>query len=55
VQNVMADNAKCPCGSGEPLGRCSRCGQGTGFVNDGIDTKQLMEMVEALAASIKGE
>ena len=55
VQNIMAENAKCPCGSGEPLGRCSRCGQGTGFVNDGIDTKQLMEMVEALAASIKGE
>lgn len=45
----------CPCGSGDPLGRCKVCGSDTGFVNDGINQEQLSEMVKALAKALKGE
>ncbi|MGL5439503.1 MAG: acetaldehyde dehydrogenase (acetylating) [Filifactoraceae bacterium] len=43
----------CPCGSGEPLGRCSTCGRAE-FVNDGINQTQLKDMIQALMDSMKG-
>ena len=53
-REVIVEGA-CPCGSGDPLGRCRVCGLDTGFVNEGINQDQLSEMVKALANALRGE
>ena len=44
----------CPCGSGQPLGKCNACGKGLDFENEGVSPQQLKDMVQALMDAMKG-
>ncbi len=44
----------CPCGSGQPLGKCDSCGRGFDFENEGVSPQQLKDMVQVLMDAMKG-
>lgn len=44
----------CPCGSGQPLGKCDACGRGLDFENEGVSPQQLKDMIQAMMDAMKG-